>query len=369
MGSEQEYCLRWNNHQSTILALLGKLLVSESLTDITLACEGKTLKCHRIVLSACSPYFQEILNSVNDDKHIIVYLKDVSYDELQSLVEYMYKGEVNIVQHKLPSLIKTAENLKIRGLCETEDSKTVEPPLTPPKSESPSFKKRKLDSLNVNSVPTHPMIRIRKFDQAHPPPLQRIDEKNSIDLDDSRLDYKENMVQIPRPEGDFNDSDTEVKSEGEWSDIELNASIGEDILETVRARKGRTSDGQFQCPRCGRRYQHKHTMNRHVRYICGLPPQFQCPLCEKKFHVNYRLKEHLKASHGVESNLATSQGNQSATMSMQSPSTYTLQGSNNIETGVKIPTTTAAISLQPANDTTKLYITDVSSFPSLNVSL
>ena len=45
-------------------------------------------------------------------------MKDVEFDNLKCLVEYMYKGEANVPQHMLPSFIQTAESLQIRGLCD-----------------------------------------------------------------------------------------------------------------------------------------------------------------------------------------------------------------------------------------------------------
>lgn len=56
--SPQQFCLRWNNHQSNIISVFEQLLQSESFVDVTLAVEGMTLKAHKVVLSACSPYFQ-----------------------------------------------------------------------------------------------------------------------------------------------------------------------------------------------------------------------------------------------------------------------------------------------------------------------
>ena len=45
-------------------------------------------------------------------------MKDVDFDNLKSLVEYMYKGEANVPQNMLASFIKTAESLQVRGLAE-----------------------------------------------------------------------------------------------------------------------------------------------------------------------------------------------------------------------------------------------------------
>lgn len=42
-----------------------------------------------------------------------MYLKDVGYEELKAIIEYMYKGEVNVAQRSLPKFLKTAEGLQV----------------------------------------------------------------------------------------------------------------------------------------------------------------------------------------------------------------------------------------------------------------
>lgn len=56
----QQYCLRWNNHQPNFISVFSSLLSNQSLVDVTLAAEGKHLQAHKVVLSACSSYFQVI---------------------------------------------------------------------------------------------------------------------------------------------------------------------------------------------------------------------------------------------------------------------------------------------------------------------
>lgn len=117
MGSEH-YCLRWNNHQSNLLGVFSQLLRDESLVDVTLACsEGTTIRAHKVVLSACSSYFQALFVD-HPSRHPIVILKDVRFSELRTLVEFMYKGEVNVEYCQLSALLKTAESLKVKGLAE-----------------------------------------------------------------------------------------------------------------------------------------------------------------------------------------------------------------------------------------------------------
>ncbi|KAL1373738.1 hypothetical protein pipiens_018484, partial [Culex pipiens pipiens] len=89
--------------------------------DCTLAAEGKFLKAHKVVLSACSPYFAALL-SQQYDKHPIFILKDVKFQELRAMMDYMYRGEVNISQDQLAALLKAAESLQIKGLSDNRGS-------------------------------------------------------------------------------------------------------------------------------------------------------------------------------------------------------------------------------------------------------
>ncbi|KAG0708052.1 Longitudinals lacking protein, isoforms H/M/V [Chionoecetes opilio] len=116
MGSDQ-YCLKWNNHWANLIRVFNSLLQSETFVDVTLACEGRHLKAHRLVLSACSPYFKELLVA-HPDKHPIVILKDVRYSELRTLIEFIYNGEVSVEQNDLAALLCTARELQIKGLAD-----------------------------------------------------------------------------------------------------------------------------------------------------------------------------------------------------------------------------------------------------------
>merc|ERR1712136_413756 len=92
------------------------MLKRKILVDVTLSAEGKPYKVHKAVLSACSPYFEELFID-NTNSHLIIILKDVKAQDLESLIDYMYTGQVTIGQSELTEFLKTAESLKIRGLA------------------------------------------------------------------------------------------------------------------------------------------------------------------------------------------------------------------------------------------------------------
>lgn len=161
-SGNQQFCLRWNNYQSNLTNVFDQLLQNGTFVDVTIACDGHTLKAHKIVLSACSPYFQSML-AENKCKHPIVILKDVQWPELRAVVDFMYKGEINVYQEQIGPLLRVAETLKVRGLadvsneqltggggvggsCEPQNAATVVTPTTmaPESPKQPARKRHRL---------------------------------------------------------------------------------------------------------------------------------------------------------------------------------------------------------------------------------
>ncbi|XP_066599502.1 broad-complex core protein isoforms 1/2/3/4/5-like [Prorops nasuta] len=111
----QQFCVSWNSHQSNMHNAFPKLLSSEQFVDVTLACDGGSIKCHKVVLSACSDYLERLLLEI-PCTHPIIFLRDMRMWELQALVEFMYRGEVYVEEQQLAKLMQAAEVLQVRGL-------------------------------------------------------------------------------------------------------------------------------------------------------------------------------------------------------------------------------------------------------------
>jgi len=108
--------LKWNNHKTTFFHVLSNIRKKEAYCDSTLACDGRFYPVHKLVLSTCSDYFEQMFEKTKDKQPVIV-LKDIRHEELEALLNYMYLGEVNVLQNDLSGLIKAAECLRIKGLA------------------------------------------------------------------------------------------------------------------------------------------------------------------------------------------------------------------------------------------------------------
>lgn len=121
MTANQQFSLKWTNYTSHITNAFDSLRSKEDFCDVTLSCEGRKIRAHKVLLSACSTYFKEIFKE-NPCQHPVIIFKNVKYDDLFAIVVYMYQGEVNIEQDALPSFLQTAEMLTVQGLTEDDEA-------------------------------------------------------------------------------------------------------------------------------------------------------------------------------------------------------------------------------------------------------
>ena len=93
------------------------MLLFPIFTEIFTNCVYEVFKYIKISLQCFIFTFQALLEE-NPAKHPIIILKDVPFQHLTAILEFMYAGEVNVAQDQLPAFLKTAERLKVKGLAE-----------------------------------------------------------------------------------------------------------------------------------------------------------------------------------------------------------------------------------------------------------
>ncbi|KAJ8866621.1 hypothetical protein PR048_032481 [Dryococelus australis] len=189
-SDSEQFSLRWNNFHSNLSSGFHAFLQGEDLVDVTLAAGGKFLQAHKLVLSVCSPYFKELFK-VNPCKHPIVILKDVGHKELEDILEFMYRGEVNVRQDDLTEFLKTAEMLQVKGLTGDDSNSDQQgsaqvpppPPSPAPSQSSVKVKPRKPQpkAPPLDSMPPSPMMddlpARSPVADVNPPPFKRMKQE------------------------------------------------------------------------------------------------------------------------------------------------------------------------------------------------
>ena len=119
----ENFKLKWNDHHSIFFSTAEELCMEDNLTDITLSCGKQEFSAHKLVLSSCSEYFKNILK-VNKHSHPLLCLEGISSADLNCILDYIYKGEVQIFQEELDRFLTIAQRLKLEGLL--GDASTAE---------------------------------------------------------------------------------------------------------------------------------------------------------------------------------------------------------------------------------------------------
>lgn len=94
------------------------LINDQHLNDVTLlANDGKQIEAHRVILSSSSNFFRNIF-LMNPHKNPLIYMKGITFVELQSIVNSIYLGECQVVQEDLDKFLAMAKDLQVAGLKE-----------------------------------------------------------------------------------------------------------------------------------------------------------------------------------------------------------------------------------------------------------
>ena len=131
----EKFCLRWNDFETNISSAFRELRDDKNFFDVTLACDDEQIQAHKVILSACSPFFKTILKR-NRHEHPLLYLKGVKYADLVAVLDFMYHGEVNVAQEELSTFLGIAEDLKIKGLSQKPPNTNSTPMKDPSASQS-----------------------------------------------------------------------------------------------------------------------------------------------------------------------------------------------------------------------------------------
>ena len=111
------YAVSWTNHESDRTLSVKNMLENNTFVDVTLVCDDDQLEAHKVLLSAASPFFNQILQR-NPHSHPLIYLRGSLKKDVSAILDFIYSGETKVPEVDLESFMSLAKDLQIKGLVE-----------------------------------------------------------------------------------------------------------------------------------------------------------------------------------------------------------------------------------------------------------
>merc|ERR1712012_398570 len=268
MASEK-FCLRWNDFETNISVAFRELREDKDFFDVTLACDDQQMQAHKVILSACSPFFRSVLKK-NAHAHPLLFLKGVKYVDLVAVLNFMYHGEVNVAQEELNSFLAVAEELKVKGLTQNNSSSAGErrEPVAAPKRH-----------LVTDPVPPPPPKRPRP----PAPPLavaaeeEEIQEVASVKTEpreqvqyqaqeQEHVDHHQSLAQVEEYGGEEGyEEDYGQYEEGYAMMASAGAEGNKGNLDNVNACIQKVDQNLYQCHHCAKVFNSRNSLFVHIK--------------------------------------------------------------------------------------------------------
>lgn len=271
MGSVEgeKYCLKWNDFTSNLSTAFQQLRKDEDFFDVTLLTEDSEIKCHKLVLGACSSHFRQIIKRLSSIQNPAIYLRGVRHEDIKNILEFMYLGEVNIAHEDLDSFLAVAQDLCIKGL--TQDNNTSQNHETPSQtpmgsgSRSPAPSKRPREPKPDRGQPPsktpkrEQLVQLKQEPQQHHEAIA-IDHNIVIDNANDDEGNIEAYDEYYDEEATLDNPTVDDDNKGEDDQEELSI----EIHEYLSSMSGRTEEGRYRCLICGQTCRDLYNQREHL---------------------------------------------------------------------------------------------------------
>ena len=123
-SAEKMLSLKWSSFPSQLAISMDTCYEKQQFVDVSLVCkDGTILKCHKMVLANASTFFCRLLVA-NEHPHPMIILHDIDADDLKTIVNFMYSGEIQVVQSEVRRLLRIANILEVTGLTQIQTMET-----------------------------------------------------------------------------------------------------------------------------------------------------------------------------------------------------------------------------------------------------
>ena len=248
MIPSEKFHLKWNVFHENMATSFKDLRQEGDFTYVTLACEGnQQLQAHKLILSSSSPFFKNILRSYKSAEPLI-YLRQVSFQDLASVVDFMYYGQADVKEENLNSFLALSEEFELKGLARHD--KTDE-------FDQFNGQNKIKETANISLK-----VKVSDFEQPSIGQNTLIKSKRSKEVVTKEEDFYE----------EFNDTQQEI-----FSDVIDNSEVSNNTNMTIKALNHtiettiEKQDNAWCCNKCGKQSSNKANMKKHAEvHIKGI---------------------------------------------------------------------------------------------------
>jgi len=284
------YNLAWQGFTNCTTSAFKNLQEDEHFSDITLICEqNKKLKVHKIIISACSSFFRNILVDLPPG-HLYLFVDGVGYEDLAAAIKFMYNGHTLVQKDNLDEFIKVCKKLEIEGLSEPDmPTNTLEKDAT----------------------------RKRKKEKDSPKKKEYKEDSSEEDIGD--------MLEESMKEGEMLEESVKLEDDAQVPDFKYRRELidGErkficeicDYTSTYKAHLKNHFNSKhlhikYPCDQCNYSSGHTSDLAKHKKFKHDQIRSHKCEDCDYKAFDKSGLKNHVMRKHGglnKESELSTDQ--------------------------------------------------------------
>ena len=234
LNMTEKFSIQWNDFQSNVKLAFSQFRSRTHFQDVTLVSDDhQQITAHRVVLSAFSGYFNDVLSQTTHS-HPLLCLDGINSTELNNVLDYIYNGELRIYPDNLDSFLKVAQKLKLEGLQNSKENN-----------------QSTFETFEISG----------KKDLVLP-------KKSSTNVSKKEKTYREDIVTLC--------------SDDFQSIEELDSYIESQIESTEKGHK---------CIKCSKIFRHKAHIKGHIEtHINGL--SFSCDFCEKIMFSRTSVRDH-----------------------------------------------------------------------------
>jgi len=274
-SNEEKFCLKWNDFESNISVAFREIREQQDFLDCTLSCGSRQVQAHKLILSACSPFFRSIL-AQNPHQHPLLYLKGVEFSDLEAVLNFMYHGEVNVAQEELNSFLSVAEDLQVKGLTQNHSGPVSKKPAYHAAQEKPARQPK-----HASPPLSNPVYLEQQDDNILVMPM--------VKTEPEQISFTSTEVTTMQESYAGAMAEEEQEYEGQYLEMMGDQAQSKDLVSLYALK---TENGKYSCTLCGWITRDKYNLRVHLEGKHDLSGGYNCDKCYRQLRTKQSLAQH-----------------------------------------------------------------------------